>query len=112
MIAKANENMLDTLNKNQDDDQPMPPSGGGSTSPDIHAEVKLENKDTLILDAACAPAYFRYIQDVYLLNETREKLVAIEHKSQTAGQFLDHTFGTFSPNFSGFPPKSCKELKS
>ena len=33
-----------------------------------------KNKETLILDATCAPAHIRYLQDISLLNEGREFL--------------------------------------
>ncbi len=77
MIAEANERMLSNLSKKGDgDDGPKPPTGGGA-SKDGLVSGESENKGTLVLDATCAPVNIRYPQDVFLLNEAREKLEAI-----------------------------------
>lgn len=70
MLMEVNEYLL--AHKDDDKDDPTPPSGGktnddGTAKGDTH-------KGTLTLDATCAPANIRYPQDISLLNEAREKL--------------------------------------
>ena len=70
MLMEVNEYLL--AHKDDDKDDPTPPSGGktnddGTAKEDTH-------KGTLTLDATCAPANIRYPQDISLLNEAREKL--------------------------------------
>ena len=57
-----------------DDDDDQPTSGVGNCE---GSDTQEENKDTLILDATCAPQNIKFPQDSNLLNETREKLERI-----------------------------------
>lgn len=76
IIMEANSYMLD----HPDDDRTPPPSGSGkkelpADNPDLPA-----NRGTLIIDATCAPVNIRFPQDIYLLNEAREKLKTIIYR--------------------------------
>ena len=70
MLMEANEYLLD--HKDDDKDDPAPPSGEKNSDDDTAKEDT--NKGTLTIDATCSPANIRYPQDVSLLNEAREKL--------------------------------------
>ena len=70
MLMEANEYLLD--HKDDDKDDPTPPSGEKNSNDDTAKEDT--NKGTLTIDATCSPANIRYPQDVSLLNEAREKL--------------------------------------
>jgi len=74
MLMEANEYLL--AHKDDDKNNPNPPSAGGSGDD----TSKEENKGTLTLDATCAPANIRYLQDISLLNEAREKLETIIYR--------------------------------
>ena len=82
MIAEANEYMLSSRNK-KEDDNPKPPTGGMSSGNDT-SDVLPDNEGTLILDASCAPVNIRYPQDISLLNEAREKLETIIYRFHKA----------------------------
>lgn len=72
-IKKINE-----AEKNKDDDDNQNPKSGGSGGQDQGEQIQLhENFGKLILDATCAPADVHYPTDLWLLNESREKLEAI-----------------------------------
>ena len=58
--AKARQQEADTQQKDDNDNDVNPPTGGGS------------NSGTLIVDATCAPSEIRFPQDVSLLDEARE----------------------------------------
>ena len=79
MIAEANEYLLSNQNKNDDDDNLKPPTGG-ATPDDVPSGSEPDNEGTLIVDATCAPVNIRYPQDVSLLNEAREKLETIIYR--------------------------------
>ncbi len=76
-IMDANAYMFDSK---KDDNHP-PPSGPSSnapsSAPDKTDPGRKENRGSLIVDAACAPANIRYPQDISLLNEARENLETI-----------------------------------
>lgn len=74
MLMEANEYLL--AHKDDDKNNPTPPSAGGFGDD----ASKEENKGTLTLDATCAPANIRYPQDISLLNEAREKLETIIYR--------------------------------
>ena len=57
--AKARQQEADTQQKDDNDNDANPPTGGG-------------NSGTLIVDATCAPSEIRFPQDVSLLDEARE----------------------------------------
>ena len=78
MIAEANEYMLSSRNK-KEDDNPKPSTGGMSSGNDT-SDALLDNEGTLIFDASCAPVNIRYAQDISLLNEAREKLETIIYR--------------------------------
>ena len=82
MIAEANEYMLSSQNK-KEDDNPKPPTGGMSSGKDT-MDALPDNEGTLILDASCAPVNIRYPQDISLLNEAREKLETIIYRFHKA----------------------------
>ena len=82
MIAEANEYMLSSRNK-KEDDNPKPPTGGMSSGKDT-LDALPDNEGTLILDASCAPVNIRYPQDISLLNEAREKLETIIYRFHKA----------------------------
>lgn len=82
MIAEANEYMLSSQNK-KEDDNPKPPTGGMSSGKDT-LDALPDNEGTLILDASCAPVNIRYPQDISLLNEAREKLETIIYRFHKA----------------------------
>lgn len=82
MIAEANEYMLSSGNK-KEDDNPKPPTGGMSSGKDT-LDALPDNEGTLILDASCAPVNIRYPQDISLLNEAREKLETIIYRFHKA----------------------------
>ena len=67
---EANEYLLD--HKDDDKDDPAPPSGEKNSDDDTAKEDT--NKGMLTIDATCSPANIHYPQDVSLLNEAREKL--------------------------------------
>ena len=82
VIMEANEYMLDAVKEKEssdkkDDDHNNPHSGGEGNGQDTKQEQFPENKETLVLDATCAPSNIRYPQDFSLLNEAREKLETI-----------------------------------
>lgn len=82
VIMEANEYMLEAFKEKEskdknDDDHTNPPSGGGDGESKTEPEQAPENKETLMLDATCAPSNIRYPQDFSLLNEAREKLETI-----------------------------------
>ena len=76
MLMEANEYLLD--HKDDDKDDPAPPSGEKNSNDDTAKEDT--NKGTLTIDATCSPANIRYPQDVSLLNEAREKLENIIYR--------------------------------
>ena len=73
---EANEYLLD--HKDDDKDDPAPPSGEKNSDDDTAKEDT--NKGMLTIDATCSPANIRYPQDVSLLNEAREKLENIIYR--------------------------------
>ena len=75
MLMEVNEYLL--AHKDDDKDDPTPPSGGktnddGTAKEDTH-------KGTLTLDATCAPANIRYPQNISLKNRSI-KIIPIESK--------------------------------
>ena len=70
MLCEANEYLL----VHKDDDRPGPPSSGNGTDEGSMPKKEETNKGTLAIDATGAPVNIRYLQDISLLNEAREKL--------------------------------------
>lgn len=68
MLIEANEYLLG----HKDDNNPSS-SSDASTILKSEKELEEDNKETLMLDATCAPANIRYPQDVSLLYEACEK---------------------------------------
>lgn len=75
MLMEVNEYLL---THKDDDNDSTPPSSGNSGGNDIGEEDT--NRETLTLDATCAPTDIRYPQDISLLNEAREKLETIIYR--------------------------------
>lgn len=65
--------------RHKDDDGPMPPVSGGTDGDGPQGE-EAANSGTLIIDATCAPVNIRYPQDIFPLNEAREKLEYIIYR--------------------------------
>lgn len=70
MLVEANEYLLER----RDDDYNEPPSAGNGMDENSIPQEEEPNKGSLAIDATCAPANTRYLQDVSFLNEAREKM--------------------------------------
>lgn len=70
VIMGANEYMLEAAKEKgssskKDDDHMNPPLGSGYGVQDTNPGQPPENKETLMLDATCAPSSIRYPQDFH-----------------------------------------------